>query len=324
MEWRGGAAAAIKRGMRPLACLSALALLAACAAPDPTAPSPASPLASEAQLIAAEQAPLDAFSADTDWNTPFAPFNVIGNIYYVGSAGVSSFLITTPEGHFLIDGILPQTAPAIEANIAALGFNIRDVKYLLNSHAHFDHAGGLARLQHDSGAVMVASAGDRPTLEAGRTTFGPSASVAFPPVRVDRIIADGDTLSLGGVMLTAHLTPGHTRGCTSWSMAVSGADGARRQAFFHCSATVAGQSLVPESYPGVVEDYRTTFARVRALQADVFLANHGGFFDLDDRRTRQIAGDANAFVDSDALQHYNAWTERAFNQELARQQAAAN
>lgn len=282
------------------------------------------PLASDAEIEAAERAPLNGYAINGRWNEPYEPFTVIGNIHYVGTAGVSSFLITTPEGHFLIDGILPQSVPQIAANIRALGYDIRDVKYLLNSHAHFDHAGGLAGLQRLSGATMVASAADRPVLEAGDISYGPSAGMGFPPVRVDRVIGDNESLNLGGVTLTAHLTPGHTEGCTSWTMDVTGNDGARHTAFFHCSATVAGQSLVPESYPGMVAAFRSTFARVREMRADVFLGNHENFFDLDAKRERLRAGDVNAFVDANALSAFNATLEAAFEAELARQQGAAH
>jgi metallo-beta-lactamase class B len=273
-------------------------------------------LASDADIAAAVNEPVS--SQDQVYVTPFAPFQVLGNIYYVGPAGVSSFLITTPEGHFLVDGGIPQTAPLIEANLSALGFSIDDVRYLLNTHAHADHAGGLAQLKRDSGATFAASDADRPILEAGRISYGPSADFDFPPVRVDRIIADGETLTLGGVTLTAHLTPGHTPGCTSWSLDVRDA-GAPHRAFITCSETVAGQRLVPESYPGMVQDYRTTFARVRELEADVFLGSHGVFFDLQGKRARQIAGDADAFVDPEGLQRYNDVMEAAFNAELDRE-----
>lgn len=298
----------------------ALALLAACAAPRSDAPAvQQAPLASEQQLLAAEQAPL---TGDTlDWNQPFEPFTVISNIHYVGMQGISAFLITTPEGHILLDGGFAQSAPQIIANIERLGFDISDVRYLLNSHAHFDHAAGLARLQRASGAQMIASAADRPALEAGRFPYGPSESITFPPVRVDRVIADGETLTLGGVTLTAHITPGHTPGCTSWSMDVTSADGAPHRAFFHCSATVAGQSLVPPAYPTIVADFRSTFARAREIEADVLLTNHPSFMDLEERRARQIAGDANAFVDTNALDAFNDALERAFHAELARQSA---
>lgn len=280
-------------------------------------------LASDAVIDAAERAPLGPFAVSGRWNKPFVPFTIIGNIHYVGTEGASAFLITTPKGHILIDGILAQSVPQIIANIHALGFDIRDVKYLLNSHAHIDHAGGLAGLQRASGAQMIASAADRPALEAGAIGFGPTKGMPFPPIRVNRVVADGDTVSLGGATLTAHLTPGHTQGCTSWSMAVRGADGAPHTALFHCSTTVAGQSLVPESWPGMIAAYRATFAKLRAIRADVFLAPHDNFFGLEERRARQLGGDANAFVDPDALQRVNAEMERAFEDELARQKGTA-
>ena len=298
--------------------LAALVLTACSAAHEVTASLP--PLANEEQISAAETAPLDP--RDAEWNQPLAPFNVIGNIYYVGAANVSSYLITGDDGHFLIDGGFAQSAPQIIANIAAMGFDIRDVKYLLNTHAHNDHAGGLARLQLASGAVMATSAGDRSALEAGRIGYGPSADWAFPPVRVDRLIADGEALTLGGVTLTALITPGHTAGCTSWMMDVTGADGAPHRAFFHCSSTTGGQTLAPPDYPTIVEDFRATFARIRTIDADVLLGNHGNFFDLPSRRARQIAGDANAFVDANALQRFNTETEANFNEQLARETAA--
>lgn len=305
---------------RPI--LFALALVG-CAAPSPQNVTPESaPLATEAQITAAEQ---EALSGDgLRWNQPFEPFTIIGNIHYVGMRGVSAYLITTPEGHILIDGGLAQSAPQIIANIERLGFDIGDVRYLLNSHAHFDHAAGLARLQRASGAQLVASAADRGPLEAGRFPYGPSANIAFPPIRVDRVIDDGETLNLDGVTLTAHITAGHTPGCTSWTMNVTGADGAAHRAFFHCSATVAGQSLVPPAYPEIVSDFRATFARVREIEADILLTNHPEFMDLEGRRARQIAGDANAFVDANALHAFNDRLERAFNDELARQAAAPN
>ena len=281
------------------------------------------PLATDAVIEAAQGAPLIPYAVSGGWNEPFAPFNVIGNIYYVGTEEIGAFLITSPSGHILLDGVLAQTVPQIIANIQALGFDVGDVKYLLNSHAHIDHAAGLAGLQRASGAEMIASAADREILEAGAISYGPTAGVQFPPIRVDRIVADGDQVALGGVVMTAHLTPGHTPGCTSWSMPVTGADGAPHTAFFHCSATVAGQSLSPEAYPGIVADFRSTFARVRGLQADVFLGNHAGFFDLEAKRERQIAGDANAFVDPPALQAFNSELEEAFEAALTRQQATA-
>ena len=267
-------------------------------------------------------APLDPFTKSNGWNEPMEPFTVTGNVHYVGTKAVSAWLITSAKGHFLIDGVVAQSAPQIAANVAELGFRMRDVKYLLNSHAHIDHAGGLAGLKMRSGAVMVASAADKPFLEAGDIGHGPSGGMKFPPVRVDRVIRDGDRLSLGGVTLTANVKPGHSPGCTSWSMTATGKDKAARRVFFHCSATVAGQGLAPEAYPGIVANFRASFATMRPFKADIFLANHDNFFDLHAKRAKLAAGDANAFVNPSELGAFNATMEKAFEAELARQTAA--
>lgn len=295
-----------------LACAYALASCAAQPTQEPVAPTAAAPMLT---------APFARQRAE--WNAPFAPFNVIGNIHFVGSAGLSSFLITSPQGHVLIDGALPETADQILQNIRTLGFDPRDVRVLLNSHAHFDHSGGLAALKSATGARFYASEGDREELESGHIAYGPSALVDTPPIHVDHVLADGETITVGNITLTAFVTPGHTQGCTSFSMPVTGADGARHTAFFHCSSSVGGQSVAPEAYPGIVADYRATFARVRGMRADVFLANHPDFFDMAAKRQRQVAGDANAFVDASALQTFNSRMEAAFEAELAQQQARA-
>jgi len=296
-----------------IAALAGACALAACAATpvQDAAPAPAAPAAG---AFAAQRAA---------WNAPFAPFTVIGNIHYVGAAGVSAFLITTPQGHILLDGGLPETADPILANIAALGFNARDVRILLNSHAHFDHSGGLAALKAATGARFYASEADREELESGHIAYGPSSLVDTAPIHVDHVLADGETITLGPVRLTAFITPGHTQGCTSFTMPVTGADGTQHTAFFHCSSSVGGQSVAPEAYPGMVADYRATFARVRGMRADVFLSNHPEFFDMAAKRQRQIAGDANAFVDDAALQTFNSRMEAAFEAELAQQQTRA-
>lgn len=258
--------------------------------------------------------------ANPDWIETVEPFRVYGDVYFVGSRGLSSFLITTPEGHFLLDGGLPENAAMIADNIGTLGFDLRDVKILLNSHAHFDHSGGLAALKRMTGAKMVASEADRAALEGG---FYPGSeddkSLGAPPVDVDQIIGDGETLTLGGVALTAHLTPGHTKGCTSWTMRSGD-----KEILFFCSATVAANRLVsPPQYPGIVEDYRSTFAKTASWAPDIFLSNHPGVFDMDKRRAGRKAGDADAFVDRAAFQAHRAKVEAAFEAALAEQIARA-
>lgn len=295
-----------------------------CVATQPSAqPTAQQPLASDSQIEAAQVAPVvDETAIAMRWNERLAPFTILGNVHFVGTQGLGVFLITTPKGHILIDGALAQSVPQILGNIRALGFNPGDIKYLLNTHAHYDHAAGLAGLQRASGAVMIASAADRPYLEAGAVDHGPTSGTPFPPVRVNRVVADGDTVTLGGTTLTALLTPGHSPGCTSWTLTAADSNGVPRKVFLHCSASLGGQSLVPEAYPGMIANYRATFAKVRALRADVFLANHDIFFDLHAKRARQLAGDADAFVDPSELQQFNTETEQGFGAALAEQQAA--
>jgi len=257
------------------------------------------------------------------WNQPSEPFKVIGNIHYVGTAGLSSFLITTERGHILLDAALPESVPLIEANIKALGFKLTDIEYLLNSHAHFDHSGGLARLKQASGAKLVASEGDRSALEGGfYLGFEDRDALKAPPVQVDRVVRDGETLELGGTVLTANLTPGHTRGCTSWSMPVSDRGQTLRVLFF-CSSSVALNQLVnPPQYAGIVADYEKTFAKARSLQVDVFLAPHPEFFGLADKRTR-LAAATNPFIDRQEFAQFIARSQADFQRQLAAQQERA-
>lgn len=257
-----------------------------------------------------------------EWNRPVEPFAIAGNLHYVGVEGISAFLITTPEGHILIDGGLPESAPRILESIRRLGFDPADVKILLNSHAHFDHAGGLAALKTATGARLVASAGDRRALESGRHIGLANYEGRFPAVSVDRVIHDGDTVELGGTVLTARVTPGHTAGCTSWSMPVT-QDGRTLTALFFCSASVAGATLVNNTeYPGIVSDFRSTFDRLDAMPVDILLANHPGLSDLFERHRRRQAGEVAAFVDRDALPALSRDLRAAFEANLARQQSA--
>lgn len=247
------------------------------------------------------------------WNQPVKPFRIIGNIYYVGAANVSSFYINTPQGAILLDGGLPETAPLIEKSIAELGFSIRDVKFLLNSHAHFDHCGGLAELKKLSGAQMIASERDRPVLVSAQGGFAP-----FPAVKVDRVIGDKQTVQLGDVTLTAHLTPGHTKGCTTWTMPVT-EGGKTYQVVFYCSTSVVDKLVNNSDYPGIVSDYMRSFAELRKMPCDVFLGPHGGFFNLDAKRKQLEAGKLDAFVDPTEMQKYVEQSEQSFRKQLDEQ-----
>jgi metallo-beta-lactamase class B len=254
------------------------------------------------------------------WNEPVKPFRILANIYYVGVAGVTSFLVTTTQGHILLDGGFPETAPLIEKNIAALGFRIQDVKFLLNSHAHYDHCGGLAELKRLSGAQMVASRADSEMLESGgRGGFEGWKNSGFPTVKVDRVIADGETVTLGGVSLTALLTPGHTKGCTTWTMPVT-ESGKNHHVVFYCSTSVPGYRLINNpKYPQIASDYEHSFARLRQLPCDVFLAPHADFFQLDDKRARIGNGGANPFIDPAEFRAFIDRSEQDFESELKKQ-----
>ncbi len=262
--------------------------------------------------------------AQANWTQPFAPFHVIDNVYYVGSAGLSAWLIKTPKGLILLDVGLPQNAPMVEKSIEALGFHVKDIKILLNSHAHFDHSGGLAKLKADSGAALYASAGDKDALEKGdypgweeKTEFN------FPPVKVDRVLKDGDKVSLGGVDLTAVATPGHSAGCTSYLLPVTDA-GVKHTAFFFCSASVAANRLAPNpQYPDIVADYRRTFARLKTIDADVFLAPHAEMFGLLAKRAALKPGQPNPFVKPGEVHTVAGAFEKAFDASLAKQEADA-
>jgi metallo-beta-lactamase class B len=261
------------------------------------------------------------------WTAPSEPFRIADNLYYVGTAGIASYLLTSPQGHILIDGAMPTSAKLIEGNIEKLGFKPTDVKVLLNTHAHFDHTGGLAELKKDTGAKFYASAGDRKALETG--TYVGSEEVRafdFAPVKVDHVLKDGEQVKVGATVLTAHMTPGHSAGCTSWTFPLT-VDGAERQALLYCSTSVAANRLASKQkgpqYPGIVEDYEATFAKLKAMKADIFLAPHAEQFGLAEKRAKLAAGGLNPFVDPGELQRTVAASEQAFRTELAKQQEAA-
>ncbi len=266
-------------------------------------------------------------SIPASWTAPAKPFNVIGNVYYVGTEGISVWLITSPKGHILIDGGMPGSADLVEANIAALGFKITDVKLLLNTHAHFDHAGALAQLKKDAGkgAVLASSVGDRWALEHGLYPGSEDvAAFAFPPVKVDATFDDGGTLTVGHNNLTPVLMPGHTAGCTSWLMGVKDSAGATHKILFFCSASVAANRLAPNpQYPTIVGDYQKTFARAGRIDPDIFLAPHAEQFNLVAKRAAMGPGKPNPFIVPGEYAKAMAAYQAAFEAELARQQGAA-
>ena len=180
------------------------------------------------------QTPKDMLAALlVKWNKPTEPFKMIGNVYYVGTDGLTSYLITSPQGHILVDTAMPEATSQIKASIEKLGFKITDIKYLLNTHAHIDHTGGLAEMKAASGAQLVAGEADKPLLEGGYYPGAREETVLnFPPVKVDRTVREGDTVTVGDVTLTALETPGHSPGCTSWAFSVEDGDATRSVLIF--------------------------------------------------------------------------------------------
>jgi metallo-beta-lactamase class B len=258
-------------------------------------------------------------------NDPVAPFKIGEGLYYVGASDITSFLFVSNGGMILLDGGYATTAPQILANIRRLGFDPKQVKVLLSTHAHLDHAGGLAQLKDETGAKLYASAADGALMaRGGKGDFGLKDSAAYPPVTPDRTIVDGQKVTLGGWTLTAHLTPGHTRGCTSWTFPVNVA-GKTRQGLVLCSNSVLPMyrlDAAHESYPGIAADYEKSYATWRRLPCEVFLGSHGQFFDMKAKRAALDAGHADAFVDPAGCKAYFAQGYASFRAELARQQAA--
>lgn len=259
------------------------------------------------------------------------PFRIAGNLYYVGENDITSFLLTGPEGHVLIDGGYPDTAAKIMASLAQLGFDIRDVKVLLNSEPLFDHAGGLAALQEASGAELSVSEASADAIASGGADdlsvpfkFVVGAGMhRYPAPRAGHRFKDGATIRLGPITLTAHITGGHTRGCTSWSFPVR--DGGRElQVVRICSLTVLpGRSLVePESYPGIRADFERSFRVLRSLPADIFLTAHarefGRYRKFLERDTAKDPVDP--FIDRDGYLRYIDTAEATFRKLLADQQ----
>ena len=259
-------------------------------------------------------------SVMANWVKPIEPFRVIDNIYYVGTNGLGVYLITTPQGQILIDTGVPEVTSQIKNNIQKLGFKVTDIKYILNTQAHFDHTGGFAEIKKESGAQLVVGERDKPLVEGGyypgqETTL----ELKFPAAKVDRAVKEGDTVTLGGVTITAHDTPGHTPGCTSWTMNVKDGNDTRSVIFF-CSATIALNKLVTNpTYPGINDDYRKTFAWARDVKADIFLAPHPEMYGMEEKRAKVAAESPNPFVKPGEFNTYVAGLEKAFDEGLAKQ-----
>jgi metallo-beta-lactamase class B len=255
------------------------------------------------------------------WARPTPAFEIAGPIFYVGTQGLAAYLISTRDGGILIDGTLANNVPAIERNIAAVGVPLKSVKILLNGHAHFDHAAGFAKLKQDSGARLMIMEQDARAIRTGQPEGDNAYATAFPGAPVDHALKDGEHVTLGGVTLTAWRTAGHTKGCTTWTMTISD-NGRPRRVIFPCSLTVAGNVLVGnKGYPGIVQDFRASFARLKTMQADIVLTAHPEARDVFEREASAKQGVRDAFVDPAQLPRLVAESERAFDKELAAEKA---
>ena len=263
-----------------------------------------------------------ASAAEDAGDQPYPPFKIGEGLYYVGSSDYTSYLIVTKAGLIVIDGGDAATGHQVVGNIRTLGFDPSQVKVLVNTHQHFDHAAGLAEIKKVSGAKFYASAADGPIIAAGGRgdPFLKGARFEYEAVKPDVILKDGQKISLGGWTLTAHVTGGHTKGCTTWTFPVTVA-GKVRPALVHCSSSVLpGYKLVgTETYPGMRADYEKSFATWKALPCEVFLASHGQFFNLAAKRKALDAGKADAFVDPQGCKAFYAGSEAAFRAELKKQ-----
>jgi metallo-beta-lactamase class B len=265
-----------------------------------------------------------AYSVLQQDNGARPPIEIARGVYFIGAADVASYAIDTGEGLIVIDAGYEDTAPQVLANLRALGFDPRDVRLLLNTHAHFDHAGGLAQLQRATGAPLLASPLDAAQLRRGGAgDFYLRDFWRYPPAAVARELADGEAVTLGAVTLTAHFTPGHTKGCTSWSFPVTLSDGRAAQALIICSLSTLTFDLVDNpDYPGIAADYRRTYALLDRLPCEMFLGAHGRWFDLEAKRARAARGEHDVFHDPGGCQEFIAESRQAFEAELARQGGA--
>lgn len=263
----------------------------------------------------------------SDWTEPFPPFRIAGNLYYVGSKALASYLITTPQGNILINSDLEANVPMIEASIKKLGFKFADIKILLISHAHFDHDAGSAKIKELTGASYMVMDADVPVVESGGKAdfqYGRRADFLYPPAKVDRVLHDGDQVSLGGTALVAHLTPGHTKGCTTWTMKVAEGNKIYNVVIVGSPNVNPGYKLVHnQEYPQIAEDYQRMWTVLKSLPCDIFLGAHGGYFGLDEKYARLKNGGENPFVDPAGYKKFVSESEQAFRAELAKQQSVA-
>ena len=252
------------------------------------------------------------------WEEPTDPVRIVGPIYFVGTAGLGVFLFATSEGHILMNTGMPSSGPMIVDGIRKLGFKPEDIKILINAHAHIDHSGALAFMKRLTGAPLAVMKDDVAAMESGdRNDFKYGDDLAYEGVKVDRVLRDGDTVKLGDVLLTAHHTPGHTRGATTWVANVV-ADGKAYVVAFPDGAGVnPGYRIAKDpSYPGITDDYRNTLHELEMIKPDIWLAEHNEFYDFEGKRQRAETEGVNAWIDPEGYRRFVATKKRAFEDQV--------
>jgi len=274
-------------------------------------------------LVLLAVATTGTLTAQSDWDDPFPPHRIADHLYYVGSKGLASYLITTTSGHILINSSFERTVPIIRTNIESLGFKFTDIKILLTSHAHSDHASGHALVKELTGARVEVMEGDAPVIASGgRGQYLYTNDTAWKPCMVDRVLKDGDLVTLGEARLTARLTPGHTRGCTTWLMQATDAGKSWNVVVVGSPNVNPGYALVTNrDYPEIADDYTKTFRLLKALPCDIFLGAHGSYYGMEAKYAR-LKNDpkTNPFVDPEGYRAYVENRAQAFRETIRKQQ----
>jgi metallo-beta-lactamase class B len=269
--------------------------------------------------------PQNANAQSNDWTEPFPPFKIAGNLYYVGSKGLANYLITTPKGHILINSDMEENVPLIRASVEKLGFKSTDIKILLISHAHWDHNAASDTIKKLTRAKYMVMDADVPVVETGGKTdfqYGNDPTSLYKPTKVDRVLHDGDEVKLGGTVLVAHLTPGHTKGCTTWTLKVKDNDKAYNVVIIGSPNVNPGYRLVNNlEYPGIAEDYEKTFKVLKSLPCDIFLGALGNYFVMEMKYPRLKDEGLAVFIDPEGYKKYVEEREDAFKKELAKQRS---
>ncbi len=254
-----------------------------------------------------------------EWNQPFKPFNIIGNIYYVGTSSLGCYIIKTKSGLILLDTAMQESAPIVRGNIEALGFKLKDIKIMISSHAHFDHVAGHADMKAATGAKVYATKADAEIMESGGQKGFHPIKPFYKPIKVDKLLKDGETVRLGEVAMIAHLTPGHTEGNTAWTMVVE-ENGKKYNVVFTCSLSInPGVRMVNNpTWAGVKEAYAKSFAIMKSLPCDVFLGPHTQFFNMEEK-VKKLGTQPNPFIDPQGLRNFIETNEKSYFSQIQRE-----